>query len=122
MLTSRLTARTSACQGNRQHKHRQMPVMRSQQHDSKPVNKIAPALLSAGLALSLLLASPHAAEARVRVNLQQQREEQERLYAEQMRKLDAVLEQQIKAKQAAAGAKSTPESGAGAKSARGSGK
>lgn len=39
----------------------------------------------------------------MRVNLQQQREEQERLYAEQMRKLDAVLEQQIKAKQAAAG-------------------
>jgi hypothetical protein len=64
---------------------------------------VAPVLLSAGLALNLLLATPHVAEARVRANLQQQREEQERLYAEQLKKLDAILEQQIKAKQAEGG-------------------
>lgn len=58
-------------------------------------------LLSAGLSLGLLLAAPNVAEARVRPNLKQQREEQERLYAEQMKKLDANLEQQIKAKEAA---------------------
>jgi hypothetical protein len=65
------------------------------------VLQAAPLLLSAGLALSLLLATPSVAEARVRPNFKQQREEQERLYAEQMNKLDAILEQQIKARKAA---------------------
>jgi hypothetical protein len=58
--------------------------------------QVAPVLLSAGLAVGLLLATPPAAEARVRPNLKQQREEQERLYAEQMKKLDAILQQQVK--------------------------
>jgi hypothetical protein len=58
-------------------------------------------LFSAGLAMALLLSSPQPAEARAPASLQQQREEKERLYAEQLSKLDAILEKQAKAKQAA---------------------